>query len=61
MNIHEFEAKQLFADADIPVQEQRVAETVDEALVGTGWEAVVAHQPRHRVAKRGFELVLASD
>ena len=32
--------------------------SVDEAVAGTGWEAVLAHQPRHRVAKRGFQLVL---
>jgi glutathione S-transferase len=34
---------------------------VDEAVAGTGWEAVLAHEPRHRLAKRGFKLVLATD
>jgi glutathione S-transferase len=34
---------------------------VDEAVAGTGWEAVLAHEPRHRVAKRGFKLVLATE
>jgi hypothetical protein len=34
---------------------------VDEAVVGTGWDAVLAHEPRHRVIKRGFDLVLATD
>jgi hypothetical protein len=34
---------------------------VDESLAGTGWEAVLAHEPRHRVAKRGYELVLNAD
>jgi glutathione S-transferase len=34
---------------------------VDEAVAGTGWEAVLAHEPRHRVAKRGFKLILATD
>ena len=29
---------------------------VDEAVAGTGWEAVLAHEPRHRLAKRGFKL-----
>lgn len=36
-------------------------ERVDASLAGTGWEAVLAHEPRHRVEKRGFELVLATD
>jgi glutathione S-transferase len=35
--------------------------SVDETMVGTGWEALLAHEPRHRVIKRGFELVLATD
>jgi glutathione S-transferase len=34
---------------------------VDEALAGTGWEAVLAHRPRHRVARRGFQLFLEAD
>jgi len=29
---------------------------VDAALAGTGWEAVLAYRPRHRLAKRGFAL-----
>jgi glutathione S-transferase len=29
----------------------------DEAVAGTGWEAVLAHEPRHRLAKRDFKLV----
>ena len=32
MNIHEFQAKELFADASIPVQPQRVARNVDDAV-----------------------------
>jgi len=32
---------------------------VDEAIAGTGWEPVLAHEPRHRVEKRGFDLVFA--
>jgi glutathione S-transferase len=34
---------------------------VDLSLAGTGWETVLAHEPRHRVAKRGYELVLDAD
>lgn len=34
---------------------------VDAALAGTGWEDLLAWRPRHRVAKRGFQLVLAGD
>jgi hypothetical protein len=30
---------------------------VDEAVAGTGWEAVLAHEPRHRLARRNFKLV----
>ena len=30
---------------------------VDEAVAGTGWEAVLAYEPRHRLAKRDFALV----
>jgi hypothetical protein len=30
---------------------------VDAALAGTGCEALLAHQPRHRIGKRGFDLV----
>ncbi len=33
---------------------------VDEAVAGSGWEPVLAHEPRHRVTKRGFDLVLAT-
>jgi glutathione S-transferase len=32
---------------------------VDAALAGTGCEALFAHQPRHRIGKRGFDLVFA--
>jgi glutathione S-transferase len=32
---------------------------VDAALRGSGWEPILAYQPRHRLAKRGFELVFA--
>jgi hypothetical protein len=35
--------------------------SVDETMAGTGWEALLAHKPRHRVIKRGFDLVLATD
>jgi hypothetical protein len=31
---------------------------VDAALAGTGWEALLACHPRHRVGKRANELVL---
>jgi glutathione S-transferase len=31
---------------------------VDQALAGTGCEALLQHEPRHRVAKREFQLVL---
>ncbi len=30
---------------------------VDGALAGSGWEAVLAYEPRHRLAKRGFQLI----
>ncbi len=29
---------------------------VDEAIAGTGWEAVLAYEPRHRIGKCGFQL-----
>lgn len=32
--------------------------SVDAAFAGTGWESVLAHAPRHRIALRGFDLVL---
>ena len=32
---------------------------VDAALAGTGFEAVLDHQPRHPVEKDGFKLVLS--
>ncbi len=35
-------------------------ERVDASVAGSGWDAVLAHSPRHRVEKRGFDLVLAS-
>jgi glutathione S-transferase len=34
---------------------------VDEAIAGTGWEPVLAHQPRHRLAKRDFKLVFETE
>jgi len=34
---------------------------VDRAVAGSGWEALLAHRPRHRVTKRGFQLVFAND
>ena len=34
---------------------------VDTALAGTGWLPVLQYTPRHRVAKVGFDLVLAND
>jgi hypothetical protein len=35
--------------------------SVDGAVAGTGWEAVLAHEPRHRVIKRHFDLFLAPE
>lgn len=32
---------------------------VDSALAGTGWEPVLAYSPRHRLEKKGFDLVFA--
>lgn len=32
---------------------------VDDALAGTGWEPVLAYTPRHRLEKRGYDLVFA--
>ena len=34
---------------------------VDEAIAGTGWEPVLAYAPRHRLAKRDFKLVFATE
>lgn len=34
-------------------------ECVDAALAGTGWEPVLSYTPRHRLEKRGFDLVFA--
>ena len=31
---------------------------VRDALAGSGWEAVLAYEPRHRLGKRSFRLVL---
>lgn len=31
-------------------------ETADAMLAGTGWEALLRYQPRHRMEKRGFDL-----
>jgi len=30
---------------------------LDRVLAGSGWEAVLAHNPRHRVCRKGFRLV----
>jgi glutathione S-transferase len=30
---------------------------VDEAIAGSGWDAVLAYQPRHRMGKRDFALI----
>ncbi len=32
---------------------------VDSALAGTGWEPLLAYHPRHRVEKRGFQLIFS--
>jgi hypothetical protein len=32
---------------------------VDQALAGSGWEPLLAYQPRHRIVKQGFDLVIA--
>ncbi len=34
-------------------------ESMLRALAGTGWEDLLVHVPRHRLARRGFDLVLA--
>jgi hypothetical protein len=34
---------------------------VDEALGGSGWEELLAYAPRHRLVKRGFELVFEGE
>ena len=36
---------------------ERVA--VDAAIAGTGWEEILAHEPRHRLIKKGFALAFA--
>ena len=33
---------------------------VDAALAGTGWESLLAYEPRHRLEKRGYDLVFAA-
>jgi glutathione S-transferase len=33
---------------------------VDKAVAGTGWDALLAYEPRHRLEKRGFELVFGA-
>ncbi len=35
-------------------------ERVDSALAGTGWEALLAFKPRHRLAKQDYHLVWES-
>jgi glutathione S-transferase len=47
--------------ADYGALDPAVRKRVDLSLAGTGWEAVLAHEPRHRVVKRGYELVLDAD
>ena len=32
---------------------------IEKELVGTGWEPLLAFEPRHRLTKRGFELAFA--
>ncbi len=34
-------------------------ERVDAALIGTGWETLLAYEPRHRLTKKGFALAFA--
>ncbi|MDJ0867924.1 MAG: glutathione S-transferase family protein [Myxococcota bacterium] len=61
-----------FAGSYLPFLAQRVLDDyrglepaarkrVDEAVAGTGWEPVLAHEPRHRIARRDFRLVLETD
>jgi len=33
-------------------------ERVDKAMAGTGWDEILAYQPRHRLTKNGFDLAL---
>ncbi len=35
-------------------------EKVDAALAGTGWEALLALDPRHRVEKQNYQVVWSS-
>ncbi len=46
---------------DYRALDAKARERVDESVAGTGWDAVLAYEPRHRVTKRGFDLVLADD
>lgn len=32
---------------------------VEQVLAGTGWDDLLAHRPRHRLAKKGYALVFA--
>jgi hypothetical protein len=34
-------------------------ERLDSALSGTGWDVLLSYEPRHRLAKKGYELVFA--
>lgn len=54
-----FLAQRVHDDARMLAPEDRKA--VDEALAGTGWEAILSHTPRHRVVKRGYQLFLDDD
>ena len=40
----------------LPEAERR---RVEKELAGTGWEELLAYEPRHRLTKRGFELAFA--
>ncbi|MBC8341173.1 MAG: glutathione S-transferase family protein [Proteobacteria bacterium] len=44
---------------DYSALDAEVRKTVDSAIAGTGWERMLAHKPRHRLTKRGFEIVFA--
>lgn len=38
---------------------ERDRKSVDAAVAGTGWEALLAYTPRHRLEKQGYALVFA--
>ena len=35
-------------------------ETVDAVIAGTGWEDILARRPRHRLDKKGYDLVFTT-